>query len=470
MSICRDCIVDPEGLNMKIHNIDPLKSFLSLKARFTGAFFFRSETVTVIGLDQEEMIRLVGNRLEVTKLGLTQELECDFLEYLKERLKVHGIEGDFSPYQNGGAFGCIGYEVMGLIEPKLKGAGYFKELPRGNEILAEIFLSHNLIIFDYKNNEIQFALRDHFLTLADLEKAALEAPCSTAKDIDFSNLTATMGKEKFIQGVKAIKSHISVGNIFQAVLSERFELPVRSSARELFESVSKNCPSSYGFYFDFKGSSFFGASPEALLKVQNGEMETHPIAGTRPRGRDPESDSLLESELLADEKEAAEHLMLVDLSRNDLGRVSEAGSISVHKFREVMRLPNVMHLVSIVRGQKKKDKSDLEAFIACFPAGTLSGAPKIRAMEILSQIEQRPRGFYGGAVVAFDFSGGLDSCIAIRSIEVKDAKAILRAGAGIVADSDPESEYQEVQHKLKNLLFATQLAEAKHFALPEEIA
>jgi anthranilate synthase component 1 len=223
--------------------------------------------------------------------------------------------------------------------------------------------------------------------------------------------------------------------------------------------VKTRCPSDYSFYFDFKESAFFGASPETLVKVKAGILETHPIAGTRPRGCDEKDDLLLERQLKRSTKEGAEHLMLVDLARNDLGRVSKAGTIKVEIFRKILRLSNVMHLVSVVKGEKKSDKTDLEALSACFPAGTLSGAPKVRAMEILSGLESQPRGFYGGAVVAFDHGGGFDSCIAIRAVEIKDQTVILRAGAGIVADSQPEKEYQEIKHKLKALLSAVKAAE-----------
>ena len=242
-------------------------------------------------------------------------------------------------------------------------------------------------------------------------------------------------------------------------MSERFEFKTKALPLNVYAMVKTRCTSDYSFYFDFKESAFFGASPETLVKVRDGILETHPIAGTRPRGCDEKIDILLERQLKRSTKEGAEHLMLVDLARNDLGRVSKPGTINVEIFRKILRLSNVMHLVSVVKGEKKSDKSDLEALKACFPAGTLSGAPKFRAMGILSKLESRPRGFYGGAVVAFDHGGGFDSCIAIRAVEIKDQVVILRAGAGIVADSQPEKEYQEIKHKLKALLSAVKAAE-----------
>ena len=276
---------------------------------------------------------------------------------------------------------------------------------------------------------------------------------------NFDELESTMGEEAFHQNVKQIKAHIKAGDIFQAVLSERFEFKINASPLNVFAVIKTKCPSAYSFYFDFKQSSFFGASPETLVKLKDEILETHPIAGTRPRGIDDKDDLLLERQLKRSSKEGAEHLMLVDLARNDFGRVSKTGTIKVEIFRKLLRLSNVMHLVSIVKGEKSTDKTDLEALSACFPAGTLSGAPKVRAMEILAGLESRPRGFYGGAVVAFDHGEGFDSCIAIRSVEMKEQVVILRAGAGIVADSQPDKEYQEIKHKLKALLGAVKAAD-----------
>ena len=432
--------------------------FLGLKVLFPRAFFFESAQLSVIGLDYDEVLRLRGAQVEVTRGGLTQVCEEDFLTVVQTRLSEFPSKAASFPYEFGGVFGCLGYEVMGLIEPKLQKQGYFRDLSQGTEVLAEVFVSHNVIVFHHATNQIHFALRDHQLGLADLPTRRHRGPARVLSN-EVEEALKNHGTAKFLRAVQSIKSHIQQGNIFQAVLSQRFEVAVETSAIVLFESVRALCPSSYSFYFDFKESQFFGASPETLLKIEDGELETHPIAGTRPRGQSAVLDRALETELLSDEKEAAEHLMLVDLSRNDIGRVAQAGSVRVAAFRELMHLPNVMHLISVVRGTKKIEKTDLAALCSCFPAGTLTGAPKLRAMEVLAELESRPRGFYGGAVVAFDFAGGLDSCIAIRSVEVKHGQAILRAGAGIVADSTPEAEYQEIIHKLRGLVCALQSAE-----------
>lgn len=281
------------------------------------------------------------------------------------------------------------------------------------------------------------------------------------EEIDSERLTSTWGAKRFSTAVKVLKEHILQGDIFQAVLAERFECVVRNTAAlEIFEALRRISPTPYSYFFTFGDRDFFGASPEALLKVKDGILKTNPIAGTRPRGKTESEDLLRERQLARSPKEAAEHLMLVDLSRNDLGRVAEAGSVSVGMYRSVKRFSNVMHLVSEVTAVLSKTSSPIGALKACFPAGTLSGAPKFRAMEILAELEPVPRGFYGGAVIAYDIgSKSLDTCIAIRSLEMSEGKAILCAGAGIVADSKPQAEYEEIHHKLKALRQAIALAE-----------
>lgn len=444
---------------MHFNDLDPLKTFLSLKRKYRDAFLFESNDLTIIGLNYEEVLRLVGAQVSSIKNGVTEELQGNFLEHLSRKLESLDQKKGSFPYEHGGAFGCLGYEIVGMLEPKLMKAGYFQKLSASNEVLAEVFFSKNLIIFNHEKNKVHFALTTLAVEISELEVKGTTSPAPVVISENFDELESTMGEEQFQKNVKQIKAHIKVGDIFQAVLSERFEFKVNASPMNVFVAIKTKCPSAYSFYFDFMQSSFFGASPETLVKLKENILETHPIAGTRPRGSDEKDDLLLERQLKRSTKEGAEHLMLVDLARNDLGRVSKTGTIKVEIFRELLRLSNVMHLVSVVKGEKSSDKTDLEALSACFPAGTLSGAPKVRAMEILAGLESRPRGFYGGAVVAFDHGEGFDSCIAIRSVEMKEQVVILRAGAGIVADSQPEKEYQEIKHKLKALLSAINGAE-----------
>jgi anthranilate synthase component 1 len=260
------------------------------------------------------------------------------------------------------------------------------------------------------------------------------------------------GRAAYIQGVKKIQNHIKAGDIFQAVLSDDFHAQIHAGPIAAYRAIRAANPTPYLFLLMGGDDAVMGASPERLVRVVHGKARNCPIAGTRPRGKTRREDLRLERELRADEKERAEHLMLVDLARNDLGRVCAPGSVKVERFMFTRRFSNVMHLVSEVEGVLDAGRTAWDALAASFPAGTVSGAPKVRAMEIIAGLEKKPRGFYAGSVIQHDFSGNLDSCLAIRSLSLsKGGKARLQAGAGIVADSVPEKEYQEVQHKLAGL-------------------
>ncbi len=260
------------------------------------------------------------------------------------------------------------------------------------------------------------------------------------------------GRAAFLRGVSRLKSHIRAGDIFQAVLSDDFHARVAAGPIAAYRAVRAANPTPYLFLLMGGDDAVMGASPERLVRVVGGLARNCPIAGTRPRGDTPLRDRALERELRSSDKERAEHLMLVDLARNDLGRVCAPGTVKVARFMRTRRFSNVMHLVSEVEGRLDAGRTAWDALAASFPAGTVSGAPKVRAMEILAGLERRPRGFYAGAVIQHDFSGNLDSCLAIRSLSLsKGGRARLQAGAGIVADSDPAAEYREVQHKLAGL-------------------
>jgi anthranilate synthase component 1 len=260
------------------------------------------------------------------------------------------------------------------------------------------------------------------------------------------------GRKEFLRGVAKIKDHIRAGDIFQAVLSDDFHAQLTAGPIAAYRAIRAANPTPYLFLLMGGDDAVMGASPERLVRVVNGKARNCPIAGTRPRGKNRTEDLRLERELRASEKERAEHLMLVDLARNDLGRVCAPGSVKVGRFMFTRRFSNVMHLVSEVEGVLDRGQTAWDAFAASFPAGTVSGAPKVRAMEIIAGLERKPRGFYAGSVIQHDFAGNLDSCLAIRSLSLsKGGKARLQAGAGIVADSNPAAEYQEVQHKLAGL-------------------
>jgi anthranilate synthase component 1 len=259
--------------------------------------------------------------------------------------------------------------------------------------------------------------------------------------------------------IETAKEYIKAGDIFQVVLSQRVDLPTPAHPFTIYRALRTVNPSPYMFYLDFGDHQIVGASPELLVRLEDGVVTNHPIAGTRPRGQTPEADVELATELLADEKERAEHIMLVDLGRNDIGRVSKPGTVRVPRLMTIERYSHVMHIVSNVEGDIVEGLSGFDALRACFPAGTVSGAPKIRAMEIIAEQETDRRGPYAGAVGYFDFAGGMDTCIALRTLIYKDGVASMQAGGGVVADSTPEGEYAESFHKMRALLRAIELAE-----------
>ena len=273
-------------------------------------------------------------------------------------------------------------------------------------------------------------------------------------EIKIDNVRGFVTKEKFMEMVRKAREYILAGDIFQVVLSQRFEFEISNDPYLLFKRMRITNPAPYMYYQKFGRFHVLGSSPETLVKLKGDTAITRPIAGTRRRGKTPEEDKRLEQELITNEKERAEHIMLVDLARNDLGKVCEPGTIVPEELMVVRRYSEVMHIVSTVKGKLSPKEDAFSLFAACFPAGTVSGAPKIRAMEIIDELEEVKRSVYAGAIGYFDFTGDMDFCIAIRSIFIKDNHAYLQAGAGIVADSDPEFEYQETLNKLSALFKA----------------
>lgn len=299
-------------------------------------------------------------------------------------------------------------------------------------------------------------------TVEKLQQAPppLEKPKRPMPDeVDLEGIRSNLTKEQYMANVERAKEYIRAGDIFQVVLSQRFEKATPIHPLQVYRVLRTTNPSPYMYYLKFDEEIIVGTSPELLVRVEDGKVETRPIAGTRPRGKTEEEDARLEAELLADEKERAEHLMLVDLGRNDIGRVAEFGSVRCDSFMDIERYSHVMHLVSNVTGRMRSDKDFFDAFISCLPAGTVSGAPKLRAMEIIAEIENEARGCYAGAIGYLGFSGNLDTCITIRTIVFKNGKAYVQAGGGLVWDSVPEKEYEESCNKAKAMLRAIRLAE-----------
>ena len=273
-------------------------------------------------------------------------------------------------------------------------------------------------------------------------------------------------RPQFLAAVRKSKEYVRAGDVFQVVISQRFSARTSADPFEIYRALRVLNPSPYMYFLKLGDTAIVGSSPELLLKVQGREAFYRPIAGTRPRGKDEAEDQVLAAELAADPKERAEHIMLVDLGRNDLGRVSEYGSVRVERLEFVEYYSHVMHLVSTLRGRLRPDVDCLEALAACFPAGTVSGAPKIRAMEIIDELEPTRRGIYAGAILYLDFSGNLDSCIAIRTMVVKNGLASVQAGAGLVADSVPEREYEETVNKARALIAALEVAHGSGASVP----
>ena len=380
------------------------------------------------------------------------------------------------PRFSGGAVGTISYGLAGRLEPSVR-------LKSEGEDEARLMIFGHMAAFDHARQRLLLIAharrrpgvadrRAYAEAMGALDE--MEARLSRPRRILRPRRAPVkagafpkgeMGERAFLERVLRLKRHIAAGDIFQGVLSERFEIPLRAPPFEVYRALRRVNPSPYMFFIDDGAQTALGASPEMLVRVENGGVETRPIAGTRRRGRNEEEDRRLEKNLLASPKERAEHLMLVDLGRNDVSRVSELGTVRVRSYRQVERYSHVMHLVSSVEGELRRGLSCWDAFGACFPAGTVTGAPKIRAMQLLSEIEPFSRGPYAGAVVYGDFRGNLDSAIAIRSLWTRRAGrktwAQVQAGAGIVADSSPRRELDEVRQKARAMLRAIEIAESR---------
>jgi anthranilate synthase component 1 len=396
---------------------------------------------------------------------------CALIESYRS-VEVPGLQ---LPRFSGGAVGYLSYEAVRAFEPRVPAAaGAGLGLPDGLWMLTDA-----LLVFDHLARTIKavaHVLLDDELPLeasyrraearVDALIARLRAPQPSmphggelpdipAEERQFPNTT----RERYLDMVEAAREYIAAGDIFQVVLSQRVDVPTQVHPFTIYRALRTINPSPYMFYLDFTDHQIVGASPELLVRLEGRTVANHPIAGTRPRGATPEEDDALARDLLADEKERAEHVMLVDLGRNDIGRVSAPGTVSVPRFMEIERYSHVMHIVSNVEGEIAEGLTGLDALRACFPAGTVSGAPKIRAMEIIAELETDRRGPYAGAAGYVDFSGGMDTAIALRTMVVKDGVVSMQAGGGIVADSTPEGEYAESLHKMRGPLRAIELAE-----------
>jgi anthranilate synthase component 1 len=379
------------------------------------------------------------------------------------------------PPFTGGMVGYLGYDIVRRLEKIGPGECDDLKLPELTMLLTSdlavmdhwegsVLLIANAINHNDLDTGVDEAHADAVARLdameADLSRAVAQPPAALPPS-ELPEYTALWGGPDFQEAVEDVKERIRAGEAFQVVPSQRFETPCTASALDVYRVLRATNPSPYMYLFRFDGFDVVGSSPEALVKVEDGHAMVHPIAGTRPRGATPQEDQALAEELLADPKERAEHLMLVDLGRNDLGRVCEPGSVEVVDFMSVERYSHVMHIVSTVTGRVARGRTAFDVLTACFPAGTLSGAPKPRAMQIIDELEPVKRGGYGGAIGWVSYAGDLDTCIHIRTVVVKDGVAHVQAGGGTVADAQPELEQRESQAKARAVLQAIELAIAQ---------
>jgi len=407
--------------------------------------------------------------------GTTTESYQDPLTALGNVLSGYKAESDPDlPRFTGGVVGYLGYESVRRFEPRVgRGRGDGLGLPE-----ARYHLADTLVVFDHLQRSMKVVghvrldqgdLPASYQTAVDNIDAMTAKLYGAAPAYDLNPATQTLpvvdrfrpntSPERYREMVRRVQKYIGAGDIIQCVPSQRIDIDTDAHPFTIYRALRTVNPSPYMFFLDFGDHHIVGASPELLVRCEDGVITNHPIAGTRPRGETPAEDAALGEELIADEKERAEHIMLVDLGRNDVGRVSKAGTVRVPRLMEIERFSHVMHIVSSVEGEIRDDLTALDALRSCFPAGTVSGAPKIRAMEIIAELETDVRGAYAGAVGYVDFAGGMDTCIALRTMVVKNGVASLQAGGGVVADSSPEGEYAETLHKMRALVRAIEKAE-----------
>jgi anthranilate synthase component 1 len=465
--------------------LTPVSAFVKIAEHSDYAFLLESveggermARYSFLGKDPFLVLRARDGKTFIERSGTREESSEPFVTVLR------GLMANFqAPYVpdlprfTGGAVGFMGYDASPWFEPTLTSAWGASPAagsvePREDE--AGFMLFDTVLAFDHVKHRIlvianarispdenlealyQFACAKIQFLERELERA-LSQPAPERRESQ--PVRSNVSRDAFEDGVRSLKERIGAGDIYQAVLSQRFEADVASDPFTIYRALRHVNPSPYMYFIRMGGLSIVGSSPEMLVRVEGRRVETHPIAGTRRRGKNEEEDLRLAEELKRNEKERAEHVMLVDLGRNDLGRVCEYGSVRVPQFMAIERYSHVMHLVSTVEGRLDNGHDRLDALVACFPAGTVSGAPKIRAMELLAALEPTRRGIYAGAVGYLDFAGNLDFCITIRTISIREGRASVQVGAGIVADSNPAAEYEETRDKAKALLQAIEMAE-----------
>ncbi|WP_078380180.1 anthranilate synthase component I [Sutcliffiella halmapala] len=460
--------------------VTPVSIFQSLKEE--AAYILESKEpnsdwsrYSFIGL--HPFMKIKGQDTSITledhnKVLYTSKSLNDVIEQANALLQVKKLDKKIG--FTGGAVGYLSYDFISNIEKVPLHPGY------QGENTVHLLYCESIIVMDHKKNEIHFiqyvrltsketeeelhakyqqasSVISNFITL--LRKTEnTETLLGAQQQRESLAVSSNYTKVDFIDHVEKIKNYITAGDVFQCVLSQRFEMEAELDGFDVYRVLRKQNPSPYLFYLKFEEMELIGSSPERLIQIQDNMLEIHPIAGTRKRGADENEDKLLAEELMQDEKEQAEHFMLVDLARNDLGRVAKYGSVHTPIIKQLVYFSKVMHLISIVKGELAPSHTPVNALLASFPAGTVSGAPKVRAMQILQQLESTARNTYAGAICYIGFDGNVDSCITIRTIQKQQNKFYIQAGAGIVADSVPESEWEETKNKAAALIETVQIA------------
>jgi anthranilate synthase component 1 len=472
-----DRIIVPVHRRRSADLLTPVSAFMLLRKDASMPFLLESveggekmARYSFLGRNPYQVATTFGRQTEIKPAtGEPHRVDKDILDVLQESTSEYReIQLPNLPRLTGGAVGFFGYDCIRLIEdipdrheadidvPDAQWAFY-------DTICAFDHVKHQLVliraVFIDPDTDLETAFNEAQSDLDDLESLFGSSARPETGSVELhGEFASNMSKEQFERAVERAKHYIHEGDIFQVVLSQRLGSAYEGDPFNLYRALRQVNPSPYLFYLDFGAFRLVGSSPEVLVRVEEGRAELLPIAGTRPRGASPAEDAVLAQDLLDDAKERAEHLMLVDLGRNDLGRVSEWGSVDVERYAFIERYSHVMHIVSSVASQMREGKQAMDALRACFPAGTVSGAPKVRAMEIIDELEATRRGPYAGAVGYLDFRGNLDTCITIRTMLVTDDMVYLQAGAGIVADSIPASEYEETLNKARALRTAMNVA------------
>src|SRR5512147_2654063 len=471
--VYREILADRETPVSAFQKIDDGRNSFFLESMEGGEKWAR---YSFLGSRPSIIVKSFGRSVEIIREGRRSKrpFERDPLEVIKHVLSAYRPVPDASlPRFYGGAVGFMGYDIV----------RYFEDLPAREKAgldTPDLFfmITNSLVIFDnithlikvvsnahVKGKSVEAAYReatkkiDALVRKLKIGGKGQRARVKGKPKVKEHALTSNFTQARYEQAVLKAKEYIKAGDIFQVVPSQRFETRINVEPYEIYRALRLINPSPYMYFLRCGDMTVVGASPEVMVRLEEGRIELRPIAGTRKRGATEDEDKALERELLADPKERAEHIMLVDLGRNDVGRVSENGSVQVSELMVIERYSHVMHIVSNVRGKLSKNRDAYDVIRACFPAGTVSGAPKIRAMEIIDELEPTKRGPYAGAVGYFGFSGNMDTCITIRTLVIKGGIAYIQAGGGVVADSDPASEYQETVNKAKAMMRAVEMAE-----------